>query len=237
MSEIQIMRDEKKKLAIELFARDANIKQTEIARQLNVSDAAVSKWMKEPEFIDAIYDKFMVLAGRHLPGVVMALINEAKEGNIRAAELVLKHVNKLQDRVHIEINAPFMQFMNNSKIDQAEIVPDDAVLVGENVEIKDNIELPPRNPKANSRKNPKNSLNIKDYRKPRVKPKKKSQGYKKDRYLNDINSRYKIRKRAKAVGLDLMPSGKPQPHERKAWKKKLIELEKAQDLWYPDHDE
>ena len=124
------MRDEKKKLAIELFARDANIKQTEIARQLNVSDAAVSKWMKEPEFIDAIYDKFMVLAGRHLPGVVMALINEAKEGNVRAAELVLKHFNKLQDRVHIEINAPFMQFMNNNKIDQAEIVPDDAVLVG-----------------------------------------------------------------------------------------------------------
>ena len=230
MEDIVLKKEKNKELAIELMARDANIKQSEVARKLNVSNSLVSYWMKDPAFIDSIYDKFMALAGKHLPGVVMALINEAKEGNVRAAELVLKHFNKLQDRVHVEINAPFMQFINNKTI-----VQEDAVQVGENIEILDEVLLPPRNPQANNPRSPKNKVNIKEYIKPRPKPK-KSKSYKKTKYLKDINTRYFIRKRAKAVGLELMASRKPQPHERKAWTKKLIELEKAHDIWYADHD-
>ena len=108
--------NDKKQLAVELLSRDPSITQRNLADQLKVNKNTVNVWFKDPEFINRIYDHFMVLAGKHLPAVVMSLINEAKEGNVRAAELVLKHFNKLQDRVHIEINAPFMQFMNNQNI-------------------------------------------------------------------------------------------------------------------------
>ena len=236
----------KRELALEILARDTNIKQKELAQKLNVSGAAVSKWMKDPVFVDAIYDKFMILAGKHLPSVVMALINEAKEGNVRAAELVLKHFNKLQDRVHIEINAPFMQFMNRERIEVAEIVEEDAKMIGENMAVLDSAELPPRNPDANRRNNPKNALNIKNYIKPRPKPKekvilvkkpKKRGSYKKRKYLQDINSRYFLRKRAKAVGHRKMKPGKPTESERKKWLRELCELEHQQEIWYTDHDE
>ena len=218
-------KNEKKQLAVELLCRDPNITQRQLADQLKVNKNTVNSWYKDPEFIDRIYDHFMVLAGKHLPSVVMSLINEAKEGNVRAAELVLKHFNKLQDRVHVEINAPFMQFINNSGSDQPiEIEAEDAKIIAENIEIQENPILPARNPNANSPKNPKNSLN------------KQKIGYKHKRYKNDINSRYKLRKRAKAVGLKSMGSGKPKENERKNWLKKLIDLEKQQDIWYADHD-
>ena len=133
-------KNQKKQLALELASRDPSISQKDLAIKLGVDATTINRWFKDPEFIDGIYDNFMILAGKHLPSVVMALINEAREGNVRAAELVLKHFNKLQDRVHIEINAPFMQFMNNKQIDDAEIVPEDAKMLADNTEIEENIE-------------------------------------------------------------------------------------------------
>ena len=124
-------KNQKKQLALELASRDPSISQKDLAIKLGVDATTINRWFKDPEFIDGIYDNFMILAGKHLPSVVMALINEAREGNVRAAELVLKHFNKLQDRVHIEINAPFMQFMNNKQIDDAEIVPEDAKMLAD----------------------------------------------------------------------------------------------------------
>lgn len=217
-------KNQKKQLALELASRDPNISQKDLAIKLGVDATTINRWFKDPEFIDGIYDNFMILAGKHLPSVVMALINEAREGNVRAAELVLKHFNKLQDRVHIEINAPFMQFMNNKQIDDAEIVPEDAKMLADNTEIEQNIELPPRNPIANSPKNPKNKLNKEVLSKNKVK------------YRNDINNRYFLRKRAKAVGLDPLPAGKPKDNVRKKWLENLIDLEHKNDIWYPDHD-
>ena len=218
-------KNEKKQLAVELLCRDPNITQRKLAEQLKINKNTVNLWYKDPEFIDSIYDHFMVLAGKHLPSVVMSLINEAKEGNVRAAELVLKHFNKLQDRVHVEINAPFMQFINNASSDQPmEIAVEDAKVIGENIEIQENPILPARNPIANSHRNPKNSLN------------KQKIGYKHRKYRNDINSRYKLRKRAKAVNLDPLPPGKPKDNDRKAWVRKLVDLEIQNEIWYADHD-
>ena len=220
----KIENNHKKKLAIELLSRDNKITQRELAEQLEVNKNTINAWFKDPEFIDAIYDRFMIIAGKHLPSVVMALINEAKVGNVRAAELVLKHFNKLQDRVHIEINAPFMQFMSNKNIDDAELVEEDAILLADNIEITNDEKLPPRNPIANTSKNPKNKLN------------KENIGYKKQKYRNDINSRYFMRKRAKKVGLEPLPSGKPKSNVRRKWLQDLIKLEKQNDIWYADHD-
>ena len=217
-------KNDKKQLAVELLSRDPSITQRTLADQLKVNKNTVNNWFKDPDFINGIYDHFMILAGKHLPSVVMSLINEAKEGNVRAAELVLKHFNKLQDRVHIEINAPFMQFMNNQNISEAVIVQEDAKMIGENLNIQENPILPPRNPKANTSKNPKNKLNTKKL------------GYKHKKYREDINSRYKLRKRANEVGLDPLPAGKPKDNVRKAWLNKLKDLEIENDIWYSDHD-
>ena len=58
-----------------------------------------------------VYDRFMEVAGIHLPQVLMAQIEEAKRGNTRAAELILKHFGKLQDTLVLKVESPFMQHL------------------------------------------------------------------------------------------------------------------------------
>ena len=47
-------------------------------------------------------------------------------------------------------------------------------------------------------------------------------------YKADKNDRYSLRKRAEAVGLELLPQGRPKDHVKRAWLEKIYKLE-AQD--------
>ena len=197
----------------------------ELAKQLGINKETLRQWMRDKDFIDAIYHRYMEVAGKFLPAVIQAQITEAMSGNTRAAELILKHFGKLQDRLVIQVESPFMQHIKNQNLDPTEITETEAVEIGENIQIDNQIPLPPRDPKANS---PKKAINDR---------KKLKKAYTKVRVRECTNSRYMLRKRAKEVGLDPLPPKKPKAHIRRNWLNKLVKLEKKQGIYYPDQDE
>ena len=214
-----------KQEAIEILASNAKMSNRELAKQLGINKTTISAWMNDKDFIDAIYHRYMEVAGKFLPAVIQAQITEAMAGNTRAAELILKHFGKLQDRLIIEVESPFMQHIKNSNIEEVQVDESGAVEIGNNVAIENNIPLPPRDESANT---PKRALND------RLKLK---EAYNKVKYTKDINSRYMIRKRAKNVELKMLPSKRPTAAVRRRWLKKLFKMEQAQGIYYPDQDE
>ena len=171
---------------------------------------------ENPKFIDAIYDRFMEVTGKELPALVLALIEEGKQGNVKAIELALKHFGKFQDSVTIKIESPFMQHLKASEITQDNFVDAEFSVVTD-----EPIELPPRN-QVNNRPN---SRTIKENIK--VKDIKKKNGPKHKKYLKDLSARRKLVKRAKAVNLEPLPAGRPTEAARRKWMEKLEELEKS----------
>jgi transcriptional regulator with XRE-family HTH domain len=214
-----------KQEAIEILASNAKMSNRELAKQLGINKTTISAWMNDKDFIDAIYHRYMEVAGKYLPAVIQAQITEAMAGNTRAAELILKHFGKLQDRLIIEVESPFMQHIKNSNIEEVQVDESEAVEIGNNVAIENSIPLPPRDESANT---PKKALND------RIKLKK---AYDKVKYTKDINSRYMIRKRADKVKLEKLPSKRPTQAVRRRWLKKLFKMEQAQGIYYPDQDD
>ncbi len=104
--------------AINLYVQEPNITAQEIANKLGVSTALVYSWRQNPNFIDAIYDKYMVEFGGELPAVLQAMIREAKAGNVQAARLILEHSGKLVKNINITVDSPYEKFL---KAEKAEI--------------------------------------------------------------------------------------------------------------------
>ena len=107
-----------------------------------------------------------------------------------------------------------MQHMKAKEIEfeDAELTEIDAVEIGSVPDIP----LPPPNPDANK------YGQIAKEKRQLFKQVKKQRGNK------DQMSRYMIRKRAKAVGLDPLPARKPTKTARANWLAKLVELEAKQ---------
>ena len=202
----------------ELIALNPNIKSSEISNKLNVSSATINNYRADPVVIDMIYDRFMEVAGIHLPEILLAQIEEAKRGNTRAAELILKHFGKLQDTLVLKVESPFMQHLKVSDVEDAEIVTDSiAMEVGDSFEIKDQDMLPPLPERDPINDTPRSKV-MKDNR------------TLKERYADvekkkSANIRKKLRNRAKRVKLKPLPPGKPTPQARRKW---LDELHKRE---------
>ena len=214
-----------KQEAIEVLATDTRVSNRELAKQLGINKETLRRWMGDKDFIDAIYHRYMEVAGQFLPAVIQAQITEAMSGNTRAAELILKHFGKLQDRLVIQVESPFMQHIKNSNIQEVDVNEEEAVEIGNNIEIENKIPLPPRDVKANS---PKKAINDK---------KNLKKAYDKIKLRECTNTRYMIRKRAKDVGLEPLPAKKPKAHIRRNWLKKLANMEIKKGIHYPDHKE
>ena len=214
-----------KQEAIEILASNAQISNRELATKLGVNKDMVNGWMHDKDFIDAIYHRYMEVAGKYLPAVIQAQIQEAMSGNTRAAELILKHFGKLQDRLVIEVESPFMQHIKNSNIEEVVIDETEAVEIGNNIEVENTIPLPPRDELANS---PIKALNDR---------KRLKKAYNKVKYKDDINSRYMLRKRAEAVKLEKLPSKRPTQAVRRRWLIKLVKKEQEQGIYYPDQED
>jgi len=211
--------------AIEVLASNAQISNRKLADKLGVNKETIRAWMKDIDFIDAIYHRYMEIAGKYLPAVIQAQIQEAMSGNTRAAELILKHFGKLQDRLIIEVESPFMQHIKNSSIDEIQVTETDAVEIGNNVEVENNIPLPPKDDSANTKKRAINDrLKLKE-------------AYTKVKTKEKTNTRYMIRKRAKNVGLEFLPSKRPTQAVRRAWLIKLVTLEQEKGIYYPDQED
>jgi hypothetical protein len=206
---------DKQKVAIEYIAANPGITNKELATLIKSKTRTVSGWRTNVKFIDAIYDRFMEVTGRELPALVLALIEEGKQGNVKAIELALKHFGKFQDSVTIKIESPFMQHLKASEITQDNFVDAEFSVVTD-----EPIELPPRN-QVNNRPNSrtmKENIKVKDI--------KKKNGPKHKKYLKDLSARRKLVKRAKAVNLEPLPAGRPTEAARRKWMDKLEKLEK-----------
>ena len=151
------------------------------------------------------------------------MIEEAKMGNVQAGRLILEHFGKLENRIKIQVESPFEKFMKVDADDAEFIDMDDDTKEVLNqvasVMDVDSIELPKRNP-------------LNDQPKKRMEEEKKRvdklsfKSVKKNKIKKEQNSRYLIRKRAKAVGLDLLPPGRHSKGTRDNWMEKLEKMEK-----------
>ena len=208
-----------KLLAIELLSSNPGITQSQVAKQCDVSEKTVVNWMRDPNFVDVIYTRYMEVAGIELPLVIQAIIEEAKMGNVQAGRLILEHFGKLENRVTIQMESNFEKFM---KVEDAEVVDmeDDDILALD--QISDQIGTKEPLPTRDS-SNDSPTRREKDEKKNLEKA--LSSGKAKEKEKEYQKEAYKTRKRAKAVGLELLPSGRHSKGTRDNWKKELERLE------------
>ena len=217
--------------AAELKALQPNISNGVIAEQVNVSRKTIDRWFKQPKVIDACYDRFMEVAGARLPIVLDAMIREAEEGSVPAAQLVLKHWGKLQETVHIKIESPFEKFL---KLTPAECeVIDAEVSNGSNpapmVEAVASLPITEALPE----RNPNNDLPYARVYRQNRRMRKSITFARKEAGKHES---YKLRKRAEKVGMDPLPCGRPKKHVRNQWIKEIERRENEARQAYRSKD-
>ena len=200
--------------AVELYALQPDITAAEVAKELGISASLVYVWRKNPNFVDAIYSRYMVEFGGELPAVLQAMVREAKAGNVQAGRLVLEHSGKLVKNVNITIDSPFEKFL---KADKVEVEYEDAEIE----EIVDSIpdidgELPKRNTEDQRQRVRKEKKKIKTA----IKTEKQKQAYNnKRKEWNQWLSR------AKNMGVDPLPARRPTPAQKKVWREEIVRRE------------
>ena len=89
-----------KVLAIELLALNPRLKNVEIADKVVISSRTLELWKTDPNFVDAVYERYMLEFGIEVPAVLNAMVREAKEGNVQAGLLDLEHSGKLVKNIN-----------------------------------------------------------------------------------------------------------------------------------------
>ena len=205
-----------KVLAIDLFAFNPQMTVAEVADKIGVTKKSVLMWREDPNFIDAIYDRYMIEFGFQLPAVLNSMIREAQAGNVQAARLVLEHSGMLVKNINVTIDSPFEKFLK--EIEVAEVVSDEDIIdVAENID-DDFIELPERNTENQVERTKKeNVLNRKA-----IKEEEKRLAY------NQKQKEWRQwRLRAEKVGIPPLKSRRPTPAQRKEWQNQVIQAESS----------
>ena len=213
--------------AIDIIISNPGIKRAEVAKTIEVNVQTLNKWFKNPSFSNACYDRFMQIRSTKLMSVLDAMFREAEEGSVAAAKLIFEHYGKLEKKISIKIESPFERFLQSKNIgdvQDAEFTVEDAKAMAETHEITS--DLPPRNPEANQ-----HYRKITEGKKVKSKIRTTKQKIKKN---NNQNARYHLRKRAKAVVLQMLPPGKPKEEKRRAWMRELKKREEELGIIYPD---
>ncbi len=197
--------------AAEMMALDPDMTVKQIATKLKVHEQTVLNWRRDPNFVDMVYQKYMVEFGAEIPGVLSSMIREAKAGNVQAGRLVLEHSGKLVKNINVTIDSPFEKFL---KADQAEVEYVDAEVqdIVEDIEETQDIVLPERKIEDQRARTKSEFQTIK-----RVAQNSK-------RRMNR-NKMHKWKQRAKAIGIDPLPAGRPTKAQKKEW----IELVRAKE--------
>ena len=211
-----------KLLAIELLASNPSMTQELIASKIGISKSTIKVWLTDPDFIDEIYKRYMEVSGIELPAVIKAMIEEAKMGNVQAGRLILEHFGKLETKIKVQVESPFEKFMRMDG-DEAEFVDisdqekSKMDLVNKIMDMED-IELPERDI-ANS------SPRLREKNEKKTLKESTIKHIKKEKIKKQLNNAYRLRKRAKEVGLELLGSGRQSKGARKKWLEKLERLE------------
>ena len=218
---MKLMKNERRKV-IEIYCKNPHVTMKELAIKSKIAYPTLMSWMYDPLFIDNIYKRYMELAGVELPNVIGAMIREAKSGNVQAGRLVLEHFGKLENKIKIQVESPYEKFIKSKKINTEEgeyidAEPEDFINDIYSNSIDTISALPERNPESQNKREILEKEQIKHVTQEEVK---------KARYVSNSQSRYQIRKRAKAVDLDMMTtSGRPLKSERDEWLEQLEKLE------------
>ena len=207
-------------LTVELLASKPGIKTTEAAKALNCTMETIRAYRRIPAFNEAVYNRYMDISGGKLVNVVAAMIREAERGNVQAANLVLRHYGKLEDKITIRHESPFEKFLKIGNVTEAEgvevvetMTPED---VGSSFEV--DVDLPKRdtvNDKLKTRVTNENRALKKTYTEDKRKRK------------ETATTARQLRIRANKVGMDMLPPGRQRQNVRDEWIRELKNREKA----------
>ena len=190
-----------KSLAIDMLVTCPETPIQEVADKVGVTKSTIYSWMKDPDFVEVFYQKYMVTFGSRLPTVLNSMVREAEAGNVQAGRLVLEHSGKLIKRVEVNnYQSPFEKFLN-SDVQDADVVED--------------IEVLPQRPVAPKTEPVKTQYEEKQELKKNLKKNKKRREAR------------KWRARAKAVGIERPKRGRQTPAQRKEWKEIIKRKEKS----------
>ena len=197
--------------AVEIHALRPGMTIKEIADECGVSEMTIASWRRNPAFVDLVYERYMVEFGSELPAVLKAMVREAKSGNVQAGRLVLEHSGKLVKNINVTIDSPFEKFL---QADKTEVEYQDAEIqdIVEDIPEPQDIVLPERNKEDQKKRTTSEFARMKDVIANRKRKK-------------TVNGMYQWKKRAKAVGVDLLPAGRPTKTVLEDWKKKVMQAE------------
>ncbi len=205
--------------AIEVYATQLDKTHQQVADLVGVNTTTVKRWCKDPNFVEAVYDRYMVEFGLSLPRVLGAMVREAVQGNVAAGRLVLEHSGKLVKNVNVTIDSPFEKFMK--KIENVE----DAEIVEEVEDMAVEMELPVRKVEnARSRTRQENTRVAEVF-----KTAEERALVDKDDYNRRQREWYRWRQRAKAVGVPMMSAKKPTLTQRQEWQDEIVRREGEND--------
>ena len=200
-----------KALAVEILVSKPETSIVSVAEKVGVSKATIHNWMKDPEFVEVFYQKYMVTFGAKLPNILNSMIREAEAGNVQAGRLVLEHSGKLIKRVEVANHkSPFEKFLHSdsSKLKEVDVV--DAEFEEAEVEVL------PQRPFIPKKQKTKTQI-IKESKKRDAKNKKRREAR-------------NWRLRAEKVGVERPNRGRQTPLQRKKWQEKVINREKALNI-------
>ena len=209
----KLVKNPRKAHAAEIYALNPDITAQEVADALGVKVRTVVDWKSDPNFVDAIYNRYMVEFGGEIPAVLNAMVREAKSGNVQAGRLILEHSGKLVKNINVTVDSPFEKFMK--KVEVADVVDGEIedVVVTEIIdeipeEVLEITTLPERKVENQNERAKKETKQVKKV----VKSEKQ-----KAKYLDQRKKWYRWKKRAEAVGVEPLSAKRPTKGQRVAW--------------------
>ena len=191
-------------IAIDMLVTDPEAKIKDVAEKSGVTSATIHNWMKDPEFVEVFYQKYMVTFGAKLPNILNSMIREAEAGNVQAGRLVLEHSGKLIKRVEVANHkSPFEKFLTTQDSQEVEVFDADYEVMPQRPVVPD---TPPTKTELTQKQKAVDKKN------------------KKRREAR------RWRERAEKAGLSRPKQGRQTPAQRKAWQGQIIKREKALNL-------
>ena len=190
-----------KSIVVDMLVTNPECRIQDVADKAGVTKATIHNWLKDPEFVEVFYQKYMVTFGSRLPTVLNSMVREAEAGNVQAGRLILEHSGKLIKRVEVANHqSPFEKFLNAEVAENVEIEADDVSYVDN----EPDIQVLPRKPQSVI-----DSNNVKKHSK---------------QDKRKIAKQW--RERAIAVGVPILPKGRKTPSQKQEWQKLVIQKEK-----------
>ena len=196
-----LVKTTQRRRAAELLALNPDMSAKEVADKIQVHQATITNWRQDPNFVDMVYDIYMVEFGAEIPSVLKAMIREAKAGNVQAGRLVLEHSGKLVKNINITVDSPFEKFLKADEIEYQDAEIQDIV---EDIPDIPDVVLPERKVENQQMRTREEFSSIKKERK-NLKRK------------LSRNKMYHLKERARAVGVEILPNGRPKRSVKEAW--------------------